>query len=413
MDTLPYWYSSALGVFGGVTREEFLDAAERWIVDRWGVSGNPWRWEDEPRRERLPDRLYPLMENRPGSGPTLERFHTYLERHAMWCAVGELLATRPLAASGRDGEDGFEHWLREEGLSSPLAWLSDLRGMKPLEDRLWFPPDDVESWVEGVTEADFQAELGLGSDDGTMVITGHHETGARDYRVSARVSTALVSPNTGSALVRALQTVPSAWDYRIPPAGDSLEIDEPPYRLLGWILSVEHSLGIDESDPLRHQVRAIECRPGRKLASVLGLKLDLEPRAGWSGRRGSKPLLIYDAWGDESERGAGSSRYDSAVRSNGWRLRAKREAVMTFLKDVGLDLIVEIEITRRNRGYDDYGHDEKETKDATFDRVFLFQKDGAIEGAEGRIGTWAAPSPRTRSRRWNRHARPLDGSSSG
>jgi hypothetical protein len=37
MDTLPYWYTRALRAFADVSGEEFLDAAERWIVDRWGV----------------------------------------------------------------------------------------------------------------------------------------------------------------------------------------------------------------------------------------------------------------------------------------------------------------------------------------------------------------------------------------
>ena len=50
MDTLPYWYSRAMRHFADVDRETFLDAAERWIVDRWGVRNNPWQWDQEPRK---------------------------------------------------------------------------------------------------------------------------------------------------------------------------------------------------------------------------------------------------------------------------------------------------------------------------------------------------------------------------
>jgi hypothetical protein len=37
LDTLPYWYSGAVRRFADLDSEEFLDIAERWIVDHWGV----------------------------------------------------------------------------------------------------------------------------------------------------------------------------------------------------------------------------------------------------------------------------------------------------------------------------------------------------------------------------------------
>lgn len=43
MDTLPYWYSRALRAFADVEDTMFLDAAERWIVNRWGIDNDPWR----------------------------------------------------------------------------------------------------------------------------------------------------------------------------------------------------------------------------------------------------------------------------------------------------------------------------------------------------------------------------------
>ena len=39
MDTLPYWYSSALEIFTDVSPEDFLARADYWIVDRWGSRG--------------------------------------------------------------------------------------------------------------------------------------------------------------------------------------------------------------------------------------------------------------------------------------------------------------------------------------------------------------------------------------
>jgi len=84
-------------------------------------------------------------------------------------------------------------------------------------------------------------------------------------------------------------------------------------------------------------------------------------------------------------------RYDKTVRSSGWRLRADKEALRTFLNAMGLDLIVEIAITRRNKGYDYSRYGEEEAKESPFDRVILLRRDGTIEAAEGRLGTWTAP----------------------
>jgi hypothetical protein len=394
MDTLPYWYTGALRTFVDVSGEEFLDAAERWIVDRWGVQGNPWRWDDEPRQHRFSDHSLSSWHSH-GSLPILERFRTYLEWHAMWCATGELMQTRALAKAGDDDYDSFERWLSRECLTAPLLWLADLRAMKPLEDRLWFAPqDDVDVWVENVGDDDFLVALGLVSDDGMIVVGGYYDTRSHNFMLSARVATALVSPVTASALVRALQTIDSSWDYRIPPAGDDLEIDVPPYKLVGWLMDVEHELGIDEHDPLRYEVRAIERRPSHKTATALNLESIHNDQARWIEASRRNTVFLYEAWGDSrGDERDDRLRYDETVRSSGWRLRADKESLRIFLNEMGLDLIVEIEITRRNKGYDYSRYDEEGAKEARFDRVVLLRRDGAIEAAEGCLGTWTAPRP--------------------
>ena len=393
LDTLPYWYSGAVGRFADLDSEEFLDVAERWIVDHWGVQGEIWRWDQEPRQRRFSN--YSISSHSHGVLPILERFHTYLEWHAMWCAIGELMQTRALARAGEDYYGTFEHWLAREGITSSPLWLADLHGPKPLEDRLWFAPkEDVNAWIEGVGEDDFLAELGLISDDGTIVVGGYHDTRSRNFMLSVRVETAMVSPDTASALVRALQTVDDSWDYRIPPAGHDLEIDVAPYTLVGWLIDVEHELGIDERDPLRYGVRAIECRPSHMPETALNLRFVHSDQARWVDASRGKTVFVYEVWGDNrGDEREDSFRYSETVRSSGWRLRADREKLRTLLTEVGLDLIVEIEITRRNKGYDYSRYDEEETREARFDKVILLRKDGTIEAAEGRLGTWTASCP--------------------
>jgi hypothetical protein len=225
-----------------------------------------------------------------------------------------------------------------------------------------------------------------------IVVSSSHETRSQNFMLSVRVETALVSPDTVSALVRALQTIDDSRDYRIPPAGHHLEIDASPYKLVGWLIDVEHELGIDERDPLRYGARAIERRPAERTETVLNLEFVCNGQMRWIEANRRNTVFIYEAWddnrGDEPE---DSFRYDETLRSSGWRLRVDREALRTFLDEIGLDLIVEVEITRRNEGYDYSRYDTEGAKAAKFDRVLVLRRDGAIGAAEGcrrKRGDW-------------------------
>lgn len=391
MNTLPYWYTRALRAFADVSQEEFLDTAERWIVDRWDVQDSAWQWDAEPRKHREDRRSSMSMGNDHGSLPILERFHTYLEWHAMWCATGELLQTRALARAKEDDYYSLEGWLSGNGLTAPPLWLADLHDMKPLEDRFWFaPPSDVTTWIDNLSDEDFLIELGLMNDDEMLVVGSHYDVQSSAFKLSARVITALVSPDTAGALVRALQTVNDAWDYGIPSAGDESEIHAPPYTLVGWLVDTHHDLAMDEHDPFRYGVRPIERRPSEKTARWLNLVFMHDDQTKWVNTE-RNPAMIYEAWGDtRGDEREEHLRYDTDIRSSGWRLRIDRRALQAFLKKKKLDLIVEVEITRRNPGYEEWRRQEEKTEEARYDRVLLLRRDGTIEGTEGRLGTWTS-----------------------
>jgi hypothetical protein len=393
MDTLPYWYSNSLEAFADVEAKDFLDVAERWIVDEWGVQGDIWRWDSQPRIQRFSG-SYSLWDHRHGSMPTLERFNTYVEWHAMWCATGELLKTRALASVEKNYDyHSFHSWTRRAGLSAPPIWLADVRGPKPLEDRLWFPPHlDVDVWVENVSDNDLLCEVC--GDPGSVVVGMYHDTKSESFSLTARIETALVSPYTAGALMRALQTIEDSHDYGIPPAQDDLEIDAPPYRLLGWLDRVAHESGIDRKDALSYDVRIAECRPSSKTAKKLNVAMVIDcPAIRWTEKRTQVTAFSYEAWGDtRGDEHHDSLRFDKSVRSTGWRLRIDRNVLKNFLHKIDLDLIVEVQTTRRNRGYEYSFHDEKSTKGGTFDKIVLLRRDGSIETAEGCVGTWTTSS---------------------
>jgi hypothetical protein len=391
MDTLPYWYSRSLRCFADLNGKDFLDIAERWIVDRWGVSNNPWEWDKEPRLQRLSDGSVSSWHSH-GSLPTLERFHTYLEWHAMWCATGELMQRHSLVKVEKGDYDTFEHWLRGEGLTAPPQWLADLRGPKPLGNRFWFAPIYIDAWIEDVGDHDFLTEMGLLNENEAIVVEGHHENRSRDFSLSVQVRSALVSPETAIPLMRAFQTVDDSWDYHIPLAGDDSEIEISPYKLKGWIVDDRHDLGIDERDPFRYEIRGLEYCPSPDTARLLSLQFICAGRPRWIDIRSRKTVFEYEAWGDTVGYEAESRlRYDGTVRSTGARLLCEKTALRTLLNTIDLDLIVEIEITRRNKGYDYSLRDQEKTKESKFDRVLLLRRDGTIESAEGCLGSWTAP----------------------
>ncbi len=390
MDTLPYWYSGAVGIFADVSKKEFLDVAERWIVDRWGVHNDPWTWEGQPRKDRLEQRALSSGSHSHGSLPVGERYNTHLEWHAMWCAIGELMQTHPLAKREEDHDETFESHLGHAVLTAPPFWLADFRGMKPLEARFWFAPQgDIEAWIVNVGDNDFLAELELNKDSSELVVGCHHETRSSSFNLTVTVDSALVSPSTAGALVRALQTVDDPLDYYLPSLSDHLGINAPPYRLKGWLDDEHSGLGIDQRDPLRYDVGAIRSKPSSQVISALGLEFVYENALKWVQADDRSTVFGYEAWSDVrwddyEERPS----YDHEIRSSGWRLRVDREALGAFLKKTGFDLIVKVQIDRMNKGYEYSRYDQKETKKSKFDRLFLLRRNGTIESAEGRFGAW-------------------------
>lgn len=390
MDTLPYWYSGKARMFENLGLEEFIDVAEQWIVDKWEVKDNPWEWNREPRKDRLSNGyLERTSGHGHGSFPIADRFHTYLEWHAMWCSVGSLLLTTPLVKPEYEN-DSFEERLKTNGFSSPPYWLVDFRSPKPLDKRFWFAPQkDVDVWIEEVGDNDFLTELQIPDKTEHIVVGSNYDTRSRHFTLSVKVDTALVSSETASSLLKALQTVDNPWDYRIPAFGDDLEIDSPRYKLIGWLSGDYSESGLDERDPFRNEIRAIQCVPSVEVLSALNLEFSFENEPKWIEISSKKEIFSYKSWSDIRWDDYEERRYsNSSVRSDGWRLTIDKNALKSYLNQKDLDLIVEVRIVRKNKDYDYSEYNTKETKEAEFERLFILRRDGTIEAAERCFGTW-------------------------
>lgn len=388
MDTLRYWYSSWIGIFEDLTEATFIETADKYISDVWGVIDEPPYGSREKRKGRFNDRSWRRSSYSHGSLPTLERYQSYLEWHAMWCAGGEILETHRLAQHEWD-YGSLEYEIRIDKLTAPPIWLSDLVGSRPLLEGFWRPPQrPIAEWRKDATDLEILAEIMVADRPGYLVVDQSATAVSRAFRHEVKVTTSLVSPETAPALVRALQTTWDDFDYRIPPEGDDLEIDDGDYLLRGWLKSNDGDSRFDRTDRFCNGARRIECEPGRAITSVLGLSRQNDRGVRWFRSNHSEPTFVYEVWGHPEVEDDHEIYYDDDVRSDGYRLLVRISDLAEFLHDQGIDLIVEAGLRRDEKGKSSSSHDDKESTEVRFDRLFLFRVDGTIQAAERDVGTW-------------------------
>ena len=393
LDTLPYWYAPMLESFAAVDGERFVCEAERWIIDEWGYSVDTRRFATERRRGRFNDRNWSLSTHSHGSTPTLEPLKTHLEWHAMWCASGELLKTEPLALGDDDKWNDLAARIHREKLMEPPLWSEDLLVSTPLLARNWEADRrPLEDWVEAVREADHRVEIFPCDRSRYVVVDGSSERRADDRIERVRLSSALVEPATGRSLVRALQTMDDSWAYKLPDEHEErAEIDNAPYRFLGWLQTSSRDDGIDRKDPFRGHAFQISSRPGQRVTVACDLTRDEAGRPCWSDGEAAHPMFVFEAWGVDSE---GEERFHRGFAVAGSRLVAHKEQLLNFLHEQALDLIIEVEVDRRERESRRHiGAEEDASREGRFARLYLLCANGDLEVAEGRIGTWTGDRP--------------------
>ncbi|MDH5937947.1 ATP-binding protein [Vibrio splendidus] len=393
LDTLRYMYPGAIRCFSDVDQERFLDEAEAWIIDRWN-SFEFSSWENEPRKHKFERTNYSLYSHSHGSTPTIERHSYYLEWHSMWCSIGSLLVEKALAEPEYDDDDygTLNGFLRQEGLTQPPHWSSDLRCPTPLESRFHKPPTvEAEDWVATINADDFELELGLTSEDSNLVVDSYYDIRTSNHRSSVRISSSLVSPDTGLSLVRALQTSDDSHDYRLPPASHEFEINDDPFSLRGWLCEQSGDARLDETDVFNNSVRLIESKPSENVVEILGLCQSDNYPVSWFVSSSGDKVFYYEAWGDVRDDSRQAEYiYGDDVISNGHRLKVSIDHLKQYLDKVGFDLIIEVEITRRVTEDGIKKYNEESEKEARYARLYLLRRSGEIFTTEGCVGTWTS-----------------------
>ena len=391
LDTLRYWYKHWLRIFEDLTPGVFVEAAENWIVDTWGVDDKP-TYGSEPRPQRFSEGTFGLSSNNHGSIPTLEHYRTHLEWHAMWCAAGQFLKTHRLREAEYDDYNSLTHEKSQGKLTHPPYWLSDFVGPVPLQPHRWRPPDEpMEDWLSGIEDTAFLRELFPVDRPGWVVVSAYVDAKSNQHEETMRLSTGLVSPATSLALVRALQTAENNYSFYICPEGHDLEINTPHYALQGWLTHIDNGLRYDDKDSYRNGTGLLQRLPGTAVTGALSLEQRYcRGCVKWFREGADTPSFINEAWG-ERERHHGTHRYfGGMVVCSGGRLLVRKEDLAEFLHRGARDLIADIGITRRDKRGSGTSYDAEDSKRTVFNRILLLRHSGAVEAAERSFEAWCS-----------------------
>ncbi|WP_142277010.1 hypothetical protein [Klebsiella quasipneumoniae] len=379
IDFGPYWLEP-LGRCFGVSQKQLEPEMLRIIRDILGYKGSR-NWDEDERNKR---RYYHDRDNHHshGSYPRVDDYHFYLSYHAMFMTAGKLLATKPQVASRYDDvEDVFQDWLRRHDISrNDNRWLADRRDIQPKERSSWLngSSDNRNEWLASISENVFNEALYANA--GLLTVWGHWSDICSDRKESIAVHSALVSPDRSLSLLRALQTTKNVYDYKIPDAGDSLEIDHAYYKLKGWIKDITEYYGIDEFDPWAGNVRFPIPEPASFIIDAMKLTTDKDHRV-WYSPSSVKPAMVSSIWGHLSGK-------NDEEKSHGYSLCASIRFIKSALATFKMDLILEVDVDRysRNSRYERNNENELDSIPSSI-RLFLFRHDGTIHTLYGNYRT--------------------------
>jgi hypothetical protein len=376
-DTIPYWYEPASDVFGYI-RPDVTDRSEQWICDRWGRTDRDC-YDDIRDLSKRYD--WQSKSNNHGAVPRIENLKTYLEYHAMFCAVGEML-DRKISIDGdtySDSDCPLQDWLGEHLNSSNDYWISDLRSPTPHRLDCWgeFSSIDIKQWLQHKEPAEFDSGLGLIEEAHAGEITVLGDISIRDSLRNSNLSvrSSLVNPIGARSLLNALQATDSR-KFQLPVANrgaSKFEIDESGFKLTAFMREVRSWDEIlDTFDPLSRDrgFRLEDFQPH----FIETMKL--QPNSNRTEYLSDNDIIAakLEIWSDDLD-----EQYISHPYSSGERWWVRIDILLEYLRQCNRDLIIEVQIkrNRNERNQTEVGEDYQ--YDSGNSRIYVLRQNGILE----------------------------------
>lgn len=376
MDTLPYWYSS-LGEIFNLTKLDVADLADKYIVEKWGYTGDAH--EDDYLSNQLYNDDWRLTRKGSGSNPQIETLETYFEYHSMFCAANDLLINEPQVL-----EDAYwrswDKWLKSNANTWNKFWVSDLVDSIPLQEKYWkieYSKFDKD-WRDNIEEDKFDKEVGINNfyNDRFIVPHGYIKRYMGDNTEMIYIRSALVSPKSSEALLRALQTVKNHHDYALPieKDGNENEIDELGFELKSWIKYNENETqgkGLDEHDSLFQDIGYSFACLADKVLDLFPIELTEDFKTAFLN---DKLIMKNINWNDVTNE---SYRSSNLLQSEAAILEVDFDFILSVLNRTKKYMIIECHVEKQIKERDYNYQDNKSTWEHT--KMYLIKTDGTIK----------------------------------
>lgn len=368
-----YWFGP-LGEVFGITDQMVEKLATDVIINEWNIDNNGGYQSDPRKSQWQTHRNGQEIMHSHGSYPRTDSYSFYLSYHSMFVVAARLLKEKHVVQSKGWQEDPWNDWVNNHLLTrNDGKWLADRRDSTPLIERDWSKIDKSNWNIEIATDEDFlEGLIYESSGDKWLNIFGSWTEGDNECEESFFISSALVSPDASQSLLKALISCSNPHDFKLPEyQEDDMEINLRPFELKGWVWSEYISKRIDEYDPHAADIDFPPYQIGETIIKNMGLTADSELRQ-WFQPNTSAESIICRIWSTNS------NEPDEEALRKGHRLSAS----ITFLKKLCMimkcELIIEVQIRRRNKRKAYFGRAEQHEYKPPFNKIYILSADGKL-----------------------------------
>lgn len=372
-----YWFKP-LGKIFGISEKEVGRLATNVIINEWKISYDGSYIQD-PRYSLFDSREYERKTRYSYTDhPDIERYNFYLSYHAMFVVAVKLFEKMPIInRNSLDENNPWDEWIESKSLCrNDGFWLADCRGSVPIEEPRWFNSNKNKNWRTNISDLEFLDNLIM--NDGKICVKGCWENRQDSYREDISVSSALVSKETAQALLSALITCNNSNDYKLPDYNEeSNEYDIKPFVLIGWIKDDYERGGLDSLDPWAGDASYPNYEVGDTYRELLGLQMNALKNK-WYNENSKKTQVVCENW----SRILGE--YGEKEIIKGKRMTATLDILKQLCKETGLNLMLEVQISRsfKKHRYSNY-MEEDDKYMAPINKIYLLSEKGVLLDEKG------------------------------
>lgn len=373
LDFQEYWLKPLANVFN-VSVEELKQTAISIVINEWGVAPDE-QFIRDPRNHGHKE-----THSRHSDIPPTQPYDFYLGYHVIFTMASRLFKKLPVVEGKYDWEDDlWADWLSSYLLSMDNGYfLADLRDPAPLVRRKWLNEKATDTWKWELEYNDFLEGLLLSKDGRTFIcVTGSwSDNNGSGNNETYRISSALVSVNNSTSLLKALVTCKDSNDYKLPYYNEEqFELDDSSFKMKGWLVESSEYKKHDEIDPYAGELKFPMTKVSQEYKELLKLDYCFLTRSYIDNESYSQGFT--EMWTDTH------TPYNEDTIRDGNRLYMSLDALKQLCVKTDSSLIFKVSISRRSTTTD------KELPDIvkypkSYCSLYTLSKDGVVRDYQSR-----------------------------